>query len=83
VAGKITGGFIPETGFAATASSGSQSSLKHEGKLKPRLNWLSPCSSYLLSGPARTGREHSIPGVKSLRYSVTSRNFRAQHHPPG
>jgi alkylated DNA repair dioxygenase AlkB len=35
-----------------------------------------PRSAYLLSGPSRTEWEHSIPGVDSLRYSVTFRNFR-------
>jgi alkylated DNA repair dioxygenase AlkB len=29
---------------------------------------------YLLRGPARTEWEHSIPGVESLRYSITFRN---------
>jgi alkylated DNA repair dioxygenase AlkB len=35
-----------------------------------------PRSAYLLSGPARTEWEHSIPAVDTLRYSVTFRNFR-------
>ena len=38
---------------------------------------LAPRSAYLLRGPARTDWEHSIPGVESLRYSITLRNFRA------
>ena len=33
-----------------------------------------PRSAYLLSGPARTEWEHSIPGVEGLRYSITFRN---------
>jgi alkylated DNA repair dioxygenase AlkB len=33
-----------------------------------------PRSVYLLRGPARTDWEHSIPGVESLRYSITFRN---------
>jgi alkylated DNA repair dioxygenase AlkB len=33
-----------------------------------------PRSVYLLCGPARTDWEHSIPGVESLRYSITFRN---------
>src|SRR3954464_15425002 len=33
-------------------------------------------SAYLLSGPARTEWEHSIPPVDRLRYSITFRNFR-------
>ena len=35
-----------------------------------------PCSAYLLSGPARTEWEHSIPPVAALRYSITFRNLR-------
>jgi alkylated DNA repair dioxygenase AlkB len=35
-----------------------------------------PRSAYLLSGPARTEWEHSIPEVDALRYSITFRNFR-------
>jgi alkylated DNA repair dioxygenase AlkB len=35
-----------------------------------------PRSAYLLRGPSRTEWEHSIPGVDSLRYSITFRNFR-------
>jgi alkylated DNA repair dioxygenase AlkB len=37
---------------------------------------LAPRSTYLLRGPARTDWEHSIPGVASLRYSITFRNLR-------
>jgi alkylated DNA repair dioxygenase AlkB len=37
---------------------------------------LAPRSAYLLSGPARTEWEHSIPPVDQLRYSITFRNFR-------
>jgi len=36
-----------------------------------------PRSAYLLSGPARSEWEHSIPEVDTLRYSVTFRNFRS------
>ena len=35
-----------------------------------------PRSAYLLSGPARTVWEHSIPPVAALRYSITFRNVR-------
>jgi alkylated DNA repair dioxygenase AlkB len=35
-----------------------------------------PRSAYLLSGPARSEWEHSIPSVDALRYSVTFRNLR-------
>jgi alkylated DNA repair dioxygenase AlkB len=36
---------------------------------------LEPRSAYLLSGPARTEWEHSIPAVDQLRYSITFRNL--------
>ena len=36
-----------------------------------------PRSAYLLRGPSRTEWEHSIPGVDSLRYSLTFRTLRA------
>ena len=35
-----------------------------------------PRSAYLLSGPARSEWEHSIPPVDALRYSLTFRNLR-------
>lgn len=35
-----------------------------------------PRSAYLLSGPARSEWEHSIPPVEALRYSVTFRSLR-------
>jgi alkylated DNA repair dioxygenase AlkB len=35
-----------------------------------------PRSGYLLSGPARTEWEHSIPALGNLRYSVTFRTLR-------
>jgi alkylated DNA repair dioxygenase AlkB len=35
-----------------------------------------PRSAYLLSGPARSEWEHSIPTVDALRYSITFRNLR-------
>jgi alkylated DNA repair dioxygenase AlkB len=37
---------------------------------------LPPRSAYVLTGPARTEWEHSIPPVKELRYSVTFRTMR-------
>ena len=37
---------------------------------------LEPRSAYLLQGPARAEWEHSIPPVKSLRYSITFRSLR-------
>jgi alkylated DNA repair dioxygenase AlkB len=36
-----------------------------------------PRSAYLMRGPSRTEWEHSIPGVDSLRYSLTFRTLRA------
>lgn len=38
---------------------------------------LEPRSAYLLSGPARSVWEHSIPPVERHRYSITFRNFKA------
>ena len=35
-----------------------------------------PRSAYVLSGPARTQWEHSIPQVDALCYSITFRNLR-------
>ena len=35
-----------------------------------------PGSAYMLSGPARTDWEHSIPPVDRLRYSITFRELR-------
>jgi alkylated DNA repair dioxygenase AlkB len=37
---------------------------------------LEPRSAYLLTGPARTEWEHSIPAVDELRYSLTFRNLK-------
>jgi alkylated DNA repair dioxygenase AlkB len=34
-----------------------------------------PRSAYLLRGPSRTEWEHSIPGVETLRYSITYRSL--------
>jgi DNA oxidative demethylase len=38
---------------------------------------LDPCSAYVLSGPARSIWQHSIPPVSSLRYSITFRTLRS------
>ncbi len=40
---------------------------------------LSPRSIYRIAGEARTAWEHSIPPVTAHRYSITFRNFRADH----
>jgi alkylated DNA repair dioxygenase AlkB len=46
------------------------------GKSWQRRNLIAePRSIYLLRGPSRTEWEHSIPGVDSLRYSLTFRNI--------
>ena len=37
---------------------------------------LEPRSAYVLTGPARTQWEHSIPPVKETRYSITFRTLR-------
>jgi len=37
---------------------------------------LEPRSAYVLSGPARREWQHSIPGCKDLRYSITFRTLR-------
>lgn len=37
---------------------------------------LEPRSAYILRGPARWNFQHSIPAVKSLRYSITFRTWR-------
>ena len=37
-----------------------------------------PRSAYLLRGESRTVWEHSIPGVDSLRYSITFRSLRSK-----
>ncbi len=41
---------------------------------------LPPRSAYVLTGPARTEWEHSIPPVKELRYSITFRTLRKRGH---
>ena len=44
---------------------------------------IEPRSVYLLRGPARSDWEHSIPGVDSLRYSITFRNVLKGSAPDG
>ena len=39
-----------------------------------------PRSAYLLSGPARTVWEHSIPPQADLRYSLTFRRLKPEFH---
>ncbi|HEY2889303.1 MAG TPA: alpha-ketoglutarate-dependent dioxygenase AlkB [Dongiaceae bacterium] len=38
---------------------------------------IAPCSAYMLRGAARREWEHSVPVLKTLRYSLTFRNFEA------
>lgn len=44
---------------------------------------LAPRSAYVLSGPARSAWQHSLPGVKELRYSITFRSLAATREPRG
>jgi alkylated DNA repair dioxygenase AlkB len=49
------------------------------GKGEARRIWelvAEPRSGYVLSGPARTSWQHSIPPTKELRYSITFRTLR-------
>jgi alkylated DNA repair dioxygenase AlkB len=48
---------------------------KAGGRWERRNLTAEPRSVYLLRGPSRTEWEHSIPGVDTLRYSITFRNF--------
>ena len=41
---------------------------------------LPPRSAYVLTGPARSEWEHSIPPVKEARYSITFRTLRREVH---
>ena len=50
---------------------------KRGGKWERASITAEPRSAYLLSGPARTEWEHSIPPMDRLRYSITFRNFAA------
>ncbi len=49
---------------------------KVEKTWERRSDLIEPRSVYLLSGPARTKWQHSIPPLDALRYSVTLRSFR-------
>jgi alkylated DNA repair dioxygenase AlkB len=53
----------------ATRATGGRRTATHAVDLEPR-------SVYLLGGDARSGYEHHIPPVASLRYSVTFRSAR-------
>jgi alkylated DNA repair dioxygenase AlkB len=49
---------------------------KAGAKWERRALVLEPRSAYLLTGPARTEWEHSIPPAEALRYSITFRTMR-------
>jgi alkylated DNA repair dioxygenase AlkB len=68
--------------FGAVVGVSLLSSCQFRLRLKAGESWqrvsinATPRSAYLLSGPARTDWEHSIPEVETLRYSVTFRTLR-------
>ena len=55
----------------AAAQSTARRSATHEITLQPR-------SAYIMRGEARSGYEHSIPAVSTLRYSITFRTLRSR-----
>jgi alkylated DNA repair dioxygenase AlkB len=69
----------PQFGEVIGVSLGSACNLRFRRKAADGWERLSltpqPRSAYLLQGPARSEWEHSIPGVKTLRYSVTFRRY--------
>ena len=69
----------PQFGEVIGVSLGSPCNLRFRRKAADGWERLSltpaPRSAYLLDGPARWEWEHSIPGVKTLRYSVTFRRY--------
>jgi alkylated DNA repair dioxygenase AlkB len=60
----------PYVSPGAPPAAGVRRTTSHELVLEPR-------SVYLISGPARSAFEHSIPAVDALRYSITFRTLRA------
>jgi alkylated DNA repair protein (DNA oxidative demethylase) len=70
----------PAFGTVVGISLAAASRLRFQrGKGENRRVWevlLEPRSGYVLSGPARTSWQHSIPPTKELRYSVTFRTLR-------
>ena len=70
----------PAFGTVVGVSLGGESRLRFQrGKGEKRRVWevlLEPRSGYVLTGPARTSWQHSIPPTKELRYSVTFRTLR-------
>jgi alkylated DNA repair dioxygenase AlkB len=57
--------------------------LKAGHRWQRRKHTIEPRSVYLLRGPARSDREHSITAVDSLRYSITFRNVLEGSSPEG
>ena len=70
----------PAFGAVVGVSLGAAARLRFQrGKGDARRVWevlLEPRSGYVLTGPARTSWQHSIPPTKELRYSVTFRTLR-------
>jgi alkylated DNA repair dioxygenase AlkB len=70
----------PAFGDVVGISVGGAARLRFQrGKGDERRVWevvCEPRSVYLLSGPARTSWQHSIPPTKELRYSITFRTLR-------
>jgi len=62
--------FRPYVSPAARNTAGSRRSATHQIELERR-------SAYLMRGLARSGYEHHIPSVSTLRYSITFRTIRA------
>jgi alkylated DNA repair dioxygenase AlkB len=65
----------PYVAPGAPALPGVRRTATHELVLEPR-------SIYLISGPARSAFEHSIPAVAALRYSITFRSVRPGRRRP-
>jgi len=61
--------FRPYVSPAEAKAGGTPRKTTHELELAPR-------SGYLITGVARRNFEHSIPGVATLRYSITFRTLR-------
>ena len=68
--------FAEVVGISLMAACTFRLRLRTPGGFERRSLILEPRSAYLLSGPARTQWEHSIPPVDQHRYSITFRNFR-------
>jgi alkylated DNA repair protein (DNA oxidative demethylase) len=72
----------PAFGTVIGVSLGGSARLRFQrSKGEARRVWevlLEPRSGYVLSGPARTSWQHSIPPTKELRYSITFRTLRRE-----